>query len=133
MFLESEGHSVNLFTSNSMLMMERSMDFLWIKQTAILDNIANIETPNYKTKYVTFEEALQQKLSSVNSSASRVRDAIEGTNAVIHESDESTKADGNGVDINEQSVELARNAFQQQHVFNALNTELSLLRAAIQG
>ena len=45
---------MDALTSNSLLMMERSMDFLWTKQTAILDNLANVETPNYKTKYVTF-------------------------------------------------------------------------------
>ena len=45
--------SMDMLTSNSLLMMERSMDFLWTKQTAILDNLSNVETPNYKTKYVT--------------------------------------------------------------------------------
>ena len=48
--------------SNSGLMLEKSMGFLWAKQRAILDNIANAETPNYKPKVVTFEEDLKQKL-----------------------------------------------------------------------
>ena len=124
---------MQLFTANSMLMMERSMDFLWTKQTAILDNIANVETPNYKTKYVTFEEMLESKLNSANGSAVKIRDALENTTATVHVADESAKADGNGVDINEQSVELARNAFQQQHVYNAISTELSLLRTVAAG
>ena len=47
-----------LFT-NSMLMLERAMDFQWTKQNVINDNIVNAETPNYKAKYVTFEEALE--------------------------------------------------------------------------
>ena len=40
----------DFLTSNTMLMLQRSMNFLWTKQTAISDNIANAETPNYKTK-----------------------------------------------------------------------------------
>ncbi len=125
---------MQLFTNNSMLMMERSMDFLWTKQTAILDNIANIETPNYKAKYVTFEETLQEKIKSASGNVSQIRNALEDTSASVHvATNEEAKADGNGVDMNEQSVELARNAFQQQHVYNAINTELSLLRTVAVG
>ena len=125
---------MQLFTNNSMLMMERSMDFLWTKQTAILDNIANIETPNYKAKYVTFEETLQEKIKSASGNVSQIRNALEDTSASVHvATNEEAKADGNGVDMNEQSVELARNTFQQQHVYNAINTELSLLRTVAVG
>ena len=53
---------MELLSSNSFLMMEKSMDFLWAKQAAILDNISNAETPNYKPKVVTFEETLREKL-----------------------------------------------------------------------
>ena len=53
-------------TSNSMRMMERSMEFLWTKQAALLDNIANAETPNYKAKLVTFEESFQESLEAAD-------------------------------------------------------------------
>ena len=45
---------MDFLSSNSVLMLEKSMDFLWAKQAAISDNIVNAETPNYKTKVVTF-------------------------------------------------------------------------------
>jgi len=48
---------VDVITNNSLRMMERSIEFLWVKQNALLDNISNVETPNYKTKLVTFEES----------------------------------------------------------------------------
>ena len=47
---------MSFLTSNSQLLLEKSMGFLWTKQAAILDNIANAETPNYKAKVVTFED-----------------------------------------------------------------------------
>ena len=50
-------------SSNSFLMMQRSMEFLWSKQSCILDNIANVETPGYQVKYATFEEALKNAAS----------------------------------------------------------------------
>ena len=126
---------MNSITNNALLMMERSMDFLWTKQTAILDNLANVETPNYKTKYVTFEETFRSRLQAAsNGSASDMRDELENTQATIHVADnETARMDGNGVDATEQSIELARNALQQQHVMNAISTDLSLIRTAIRG
>ena len=82
---------MNSITNNALLMMERSMDFLWTKQTAILDNLANVETPNYKTKYVTFEETFRSRLQAAsNGSASDMRDALENTQATIHVADNET-------------------------------------------
>lgn len=53
---------MGLLESNTALMLQRSMNFLWTKQSCILDNIANAETPNYKTKYATFEESLDNAI-----------------------------------------------------------------------
>ena len=53
---------MDFLTSNSQLLLEKSAGFLWTKQAAILDNIANTETPNYKAKVVTFEESIRSKL-----------------------------------------------------------------------
>ena len=122
-------------TNNALLMMQRSMDFLWTKQTAILDNIDNVETPNYKAKYVTFEETLRGKLDAVgNGKAQDFRDVLEDSSATVHVAEnETARLDGNGVDMTEQAIELARNALQQQHVFNAISNDLTLLRTAIRG
>lgn len=113
------------------------MRFLWSKQTAILDNLSNVETPNYKTKYVTFEEALRSRLqsaSSAHSPTASIRDALTNAKPITNEANsESTRMDGNGVNVTEQSVELARNAYQLQYAMNAISTDLSTLRAAIRG
>lgn len=59
---EFQEEQMDFLSSNSFLMMEKSMMFLWTKQAAILDNIANAETPGYKAKIVTFEETLKARL-----------------------------------------------------------------------
>lgn len=126
--------------SNAMLMMQRSMDFLWSKQSCILDNLANAETPGYKTKYVTFEESLRQAIYSAAEeenqsriSTPQIREAIEETPVSFHEAQESTRVDDNGVDITEQSVELSRNGYQLQYVLDAINSDFSLLRTVTRG
>lgn len=112
------------------------MDFLWTKQTTILDNIANVETPGYKAKYVTFEESLQAKLQAAADAAkprSSVREALNGAGPVVREAQESTRLDGNGVNATEQGVEMARNGYQLQYVYNAISSDLAALRTAIRG
>ena len=130
---------MEILSSNSMLMMQKSMDFLWSKQSCILDNIANVETPNYKVKYATFEEALKQAIDGAAAggevrSPRTMRQALSDTQITIHEaSDESTRLDDNGVNSTEQSVELSRNAYQLQYVMDAINSDINLLRVAIRG
>lgn len=127
---------MNTITGTSNLMLERSMDFLWTKQTAILDNIANAETPNYKTKYVTFEESFEQKLREAQASANpakAVRRVMEEAEWEVREANESVRMDENGVNTTEQMVELVRNAFQLQHVYRAVSGNISIMRAAING
>jgi flagellar basal-body rod protein FlgB len=119
-----------------MLMMEKSMGFLWTKQAAVLDNISNAETPNYKTKVVTFEESLRDKLTAASQGSQAkkaVRNVLENTDFAVTESQEENRMDDNGVDINEQSVELVRNSYQLQYVMQSINSNFSILRTAIQG
>ena len=63
----------NLLYTNSQLMLERAMNFQWTKQVAINDNIVNAETPNYKAKYVTFEEALDASIRTALMGADKRR------------------------------------------------------------
>lgn len=127
---------MDFLTSNTALMLQRSMDFLWTKQSCLLDNISNAETPGYQTKYATFEESLRQAIQSASgqsASAEKIRSAIEDTTVQVHQAQESTRLDGNGVNITEQMVELARNGYQMQYVMDAISSDFSLLRTAIKG
>ena len=127
---------MDFMTSNSMLLLEKSMDFLWTKQSAIADNISNAETPNYKTKVVTFEESIAEKLELAMGSFSpreEVRDILNSSSFAVVDEQETTRADDNGVNATEQMVELVRNAYQLQYVMNSISTDLSTLRTAIRG
>ena len=127
---------MDFLTNNSFFMMEKAMGFLWTKQAAILDNIANAETPNYKAKLVTFEEELKEKLDKARASATpreSVREVLEETEFAVTEQLESTRMDDNGVNVTEQSIEMIRNAYQLQYVMNAISTDLSTLRTAVRG
>lgn len=128
---------MDILTSNSALLLEKSVGFLWTKQAAILDNIANAETPNYKAKVVTFEESIRSRLERAaarpEGAKESVRDILEDPEVTVFEAREQERMDDNGVDTTEQMVELIRNAYQQQYVYQAINKHYSILRMAVNG
>lgn len=112
------------------------MGFLWTKQAAILDNISNSETPNYKAKIVTFEEELRAKLQQAHftrTPRATVRRVLSDVQPEVVERQDATRMDENGVNVTEQSAEMIRNAYQLRYVYNAINSDLSLLRMAVRG
>ena len=122
--------------TNSDLLMEKSMSYLWAKQAAILDNIANVETPNYKPKVVTFEESLKALLEDAQDgkvSVGEIRNILENSSFYTEEQQESTRLDENGVSIVEQSAEMIRTAYQLQYTMSAINNDLERLRTAVRG
>lgn len=127
----------DFFSSNSMIMLGRAMNFQWSKQRAISDNISNSETPNYKTKYVTFEEALRKNIQSAalgDNARMSMRSAISASSPVVHTADDETaRMDGNGVNVAEQQIELVRSAYQMQHIYRAISSDINCLRMAIRG
>ena len=132
-------------TSNSLRMMEKSMDFLWTKQAAHLDNLANAETPGYKVKTVTFEERFRARLQMARAKEAErartgrasgypvraYRQVIEHTGWKVDEDEEITRMDENGVNATEQALESIRTAYQLQYVMQAISSDLGLLRTAI--
>ena len=140
---------MDFLTSNSQLLLEKSMEYLWTKQAAILDNIANAETPNYKAKVVTFEDSLrtqlEQRLAAGRAAVpgdgsgsrhpflSSVRRIIEDAEPYVFEAQEQTRMDDNGVNVTSEMTELIRNAYQQQYVYQAINKHYSILRMAVRG
>ena len=124
--------------SNSMLMLERAMDFQWTKFNAISDNIVNAETPGYKAKYVTFEEALdssiRRSIRAGDGRSSAMRSVLSSARPVVHVAENvSMRMDDNGVNVAEQETELIRNTYQMQYTMDAINGKISLLRTLIRG
>lgn len=127
---------MDFLTGNSVLLSQRGLDFLWKKQAATLDNIANDDTPNYKAKYVTFEEELRLKLNSVETGGTKssFREQIINSKIKTKVSDnESARADGNNVNVDVESTELARTAIQYQYMLSSINSDFTRLRTAIKG
>lgn len=116
--------------SNSVYTAEKMADYLWEKQKATLNNIANGSTPGYKAQYVTFQDELRQKLH--NGKASEIRNGIRNSRIRVEtKENESTKLDGNNVNVDVEEVELASTTIQYQYALRSITDDLSRLKSVI--
>jgi flagellar basal-body rod protein FlgB len=108
-----------------------------LRHQTIAQNLANVETPGYRRRILVFEEALAEALSGRNgtpSSPDRVQAQLKKFEPKLLEDRKSSlRADGNNVDIDEESVALAMNTGRHLALLEILNREFRQIRAAIRG
>ncbi len=102
-----------------------------VRQRAISNNLANVNTPNYRRMDVEFEEQLAMELKSLKKSNGN--SAITAKPEMILTQGLTTRADGNNVDIDQEIGHLNKNAMMQQTYIQLLSTYLDQMRLAIQG
>ncbi len=119
--------------SNALMATEKMADYLWQKQQVTLNNIANVSTPGYKAQYVTFQDELRNKLESANNgSASKIREEIyDSPIRTYTKTDESSRLDGNNVNMDVEQVELASTTIQYKMAITSINDELMRIKSAI--
>lgn len=101
--------------------MESGLKGLELKQQIHTQNIANIDTPDYKYKTISFENALsdaKEKGKAEYSFKANVSE-IEDTNVLV---------DGNNVDVDKESLELYSTYIQSSAIINKMNSAISDLR-----
>lgn len=122
--------------NNSIRMTQKTLDFLWQRQGAIANNIANQDTPNYKAKIVSFEDNMKSQIGSVGirKSTKEYAEAIERSNAKMEENNSgSNRMDGNNVSPDAEYSELARTGLQYQYALRTINDEFMRLKSVIKG
>ena len=129
---ENRKEAVVLF-NNSIYMSQKMADYLWQKEQVTLNNMANVSTPGYKAQYVTFEDELKTKLDFYNKkSGIKMKEAIRDSSyRVKTKEDESSRLDGNNVNMDVEQIELASAYIQFQMAINDINGEFNRLRSAI--
>ena len=76
------------------------------RQAVLSNNLANVNTPGFKRSDVSFQDSLASALAGGSSSPEDVS-GVQATTTV--ESGTSMRADGNNVDVDRESVNLAEN------------------------
>ncbi len=99
---------------------DRYLTLVSARQRVVASNIANADTPGYKTKDIDFE--------------SELRSSISGSSALPTEVPGLTvKNDGNNVDLDREARLLAENALRFNIASNLIHSKLKSMHLAISG
>ncbi len=97
---------------------EKYMDVLSTRQRVVAANIANADTPGYKTEDVDFQSLFHTQV---------------GSKPPVHEvSGLAVKNDGNNVSLDRESRLLAENALRFNVASNLLRSQIRIMRSAIE-
>ena len=118
--------------------LERGLDFSATKGKTISQNIANVDTPNYKAKNVSFKEMLADvRTNSLEAYRTDTRHIAFKSNekqpGVSTYSNFRYRHDGNGVDMDKEQADLAENQIYYNALVDRINSKFSSLQNVIKG
>ncbi|WP_429876346.1 flagellar basal body rod protein FlgB [Fictibacillus sp. NRS-1165] len=124
-----------MFTSPIFQMLERGLDAAALRQETISDNLANINTPNYKAKKVQFQTELDGCLSAYRTSSRHIPFNQSSGQSMTVARDNSTMMNNNGnnVDLDKEMTDLAKNEILNQALVQRLNGKFNSLQMVIKG
>ena len=97
----------------------RYMNLLSARQKLVASNIANVDTPNYRTKDIDFAAEMR--------AASNIQ-----TPSIVEPAGLQAKSDGNNVALDRESRLLAENALRFNMASNLMKAQIRLVKSALQ-
>lgn len=135
-----KGHE-NMITTNAfdyINVMDKALDASWLRESALANNVANMDTPGYKRQDVDFESALKKELG--NTKYVSLDQKIRGLNTDLSGLDVSTytdsasysyRLDGNNVDPDTEPVELASEELRYELLSRAVTDEFTRIQTVL--
>ena len=106
---------------NTYNLIKMSLDATDLRSKVIANNIANINTPEYKRKYVTFEDTLNNSMGN------------EPKIEVKTDTTSKMREDGNNIDLENEKVNQAATTLEYNALVNLTNIKLAMAKSVISG
>ena len=118
--------------------LDNTADVSWQRQTLIMNNIANDDTPGYKRQDIEFESVLRRELintheRSLERAVNKLDDDgnnVEGIEYTDYEN-YSYRLDGNNVDMDTENVELASEQLRYQALMTSATNEINRFKSVL--
>ena len=116
--------------------LDKAADASWLRNEAIANNIANVDTPYYKRQDVNFEDALNHALkwthmADLDRQVHNVSMRRLSVDTYTDEAGYSYRVDGNNVDLDTEGAELAANQIKYNGIANSIKAEFQNLQAVM--
>lgn len=117
----------------------QALNYASLKQKVISQNIANVDTPNYKSKDVSFNSIFQNELdqpfNTYRTDKRHLDFSSNGTNQpeIVTRTNVQYNNNGNSVDMDTEMSDLATNQIYYDALVQQLNSKFSNLQSVITG
>lgn len=118
--------------------LKSAADASWLREEVLSNNIANVDTPNYKRQDVEFKTYLNSAIEQSGKSKATLTQKINNvdlsnikTRTYTDNSALSYRIDGNNVDLSTENVELAAEQINYNALIDSMNNEFSRFKAVL--
>jgi flagellar basal-body rod protein FlgB len=105
--------------------LERALSGASLRQQAIAQNLANVNTPGYRRQDVDFASALHAAWDQGTHKVETVAPTVQVDQSAV------MRADGSSVDIDTEAAAQSKNGLQYEAVSAVIKTRTAILRSAI--
>ncbi|MDD9147070.1 MULTISPECIES: flagellar basal body rod protein FlgB [unclassified Sporolactobacillus] len=124
-----------MFSLTPLSAIERAMNGSMAEQNAISQNIANVDTPNYKAQKVVFNDVLNQSMQTNqnNSDNFPLTSADQTGYSTVTDTYGTIQNNGNNVDIDHEMSDLAQNQLYYQALGQAASNQFQQFNTVLGG
>jgi flagellar basal-body rod protein FlgB len=129
----------NITKDSTYNLIKSALSATTLRQNVISNNIANVNTADFKASNVDFEETLKNTLNGDNLSMKTTNSkhiGINGTDIepeIVKEEGTKIKSDGNNVDVEKEMVNMAANQILYNALVQQASKKLSSMSYVISG
>jgi flagellar basal-body rod protein FlgB len=110
----------------------RQMNTAVARQTVAASNLANVDTPGYRTREASFDDALETRLGTLQRTNAKHLASSEASGAQVAEAPGlASRRDGNNVQLDRELLAMTRAAGDFSKAQTALAAKFRLVRYAI--
>jgi flagellar basal-body rod protein FlgB len=121
---DAEGSARPVLDDVTAVTLHTALSGLAKRQRVIADNIANVQTPNFRAGRVSFEDSLRSAVAAGVPS---------GADISVARSLEPTREDGNNVNLDREVLSNIDTNLRYQTMLRAVDDKFGLLRTVIRG
>jgi flagellar basal-body rod protein FlgB len=118
--------------------LKKAADASWTREQVLTNNIANVDTPNYKRQDVEFSNYLSSAIESAGTPSSTLTQKVNkvdlsdlATYTYTDNASLSYRSDGNNVDISTENVELAAEQINYNAMIDSMNNEFTRIKSVL--
>ena len=118
--------------------LKTAADASWLREEVLTNNIANVDTPNYKRQDVECTTYLKSALEQAGTPASTLTQKVNEANlsgittrTYTENTTLSYRMDGNNVDLSTENAELAAEQINYNALIDSMNNEFTRMKAVL--